>query len=215
MLALGLLILALASPSLLAAPAAGQILFSKGSLQIVHQGQLQTASRGSQVWPGDTLITGHNSRALLRFSDGTRTTLGDDTEYRIENFSLNVQGQSRATYQLVKGVFKTVTGAIAKDGPDIKDKPLVVLTPLGTLGIRGTTFWGGYLEPGKIDVLLIAGDHAVEVSNAIGSRLLTTAGEGTTLTAGSAPGTVKTWPEAKVKRATATVSWPELPEALH
>jgi hypothetical protein len=201
-----LIALFLSNPVLAATPV-GQILFSKGQLHVIHQGQTQTATRGSKIWLGDTLITGNNSRALLRFADGTRTTLGDNTEYQIQTFSLDQTGQSRAVYKLVKGVFKTVTGAIASN-----DKSHQVETALGTIGIRGTTFWGGYLVADKLDVLLIDGEHAVVVSNALGSQELNRSGEGTTLSSQQPPGPVKNWPQAKVDRAYATVAWPELPE---
>lgn len=82
-------------------------------------------------------------------------------------------------------------------------------TPVGTIGIRGTDFWGGYLEADNIDVLLISGEHAIEVKNANGSVMLQKAGEGTTLKKDQIAPQVKIWPQAKVDKAIATIAWPD------
>jgi hypothetical protein len=74
-----------------------------------------------------------------------------------------------------------------------------------TLGVRGTDVWGGPIDR-RYGVLLLEG--VVEVTNAAGSVVLRTPGEGTNIAApGTAPGAVTRWPGDKVARALATVSF--------
>jgi hypothetical protein len=152
-------------------------------------------------------MTGLESRVLLQFVDGTRTTLGAQTTYRIDTYDWQPAAKSTAVYELVKGVFKTVTGAITRT-----ESHYQVNTPIGSIGIRGTEFWGGYLVPDKVDVLFISGDSIIDVSNRFGTISLLEPGLGTTLSANKAPTEPKRWPQAKVGKAVNTVYWPELYE---
>jgi hypothetical protein len=82
---------------------------------------------------------------------------------------------------------------------------VTVTTPVATVGIRGTDFWGGPIDD-QFGVLLIEG--AVSVSNAAGEQVLDTPGEGTNIAApGAAPGEITFWPQDKVTRAFATVTF--------
>jgi hypothetical protein len=81
-----------------------------------------------------------------------------------------------------------------------------VTTAVATLGIRGTEFWGGPIDDQALGVFLVQG--AVSVSNATGEQILRQPGQGTNIaTPGSAPGPVTIWPQDKVNRAVATVTF--------
>jgi hypothetical protein len=81
-----------------------------------------------------------------------------------------------------------------------------VTTPVATIGIRGTDFWGGPIDEQALGVFLIEG--AVSVSNAAGEAILDQPGQGTNIGApGAAPGPVTIWPQDKVDRAFATVTF--------
>ena len=83
---------------------------------------------------------------------------------------------------------------------------VAVATPVATIGIRGTEFWGGPIDGQPLGVFLVSG--AVRVSNARGSRILNRAGQGTNIpSVGAAPGPVTIWPQDKVNRAIATVTF--------
>jgi len=168
--------------------------------------------RSCETFPGkrktkldvqDKVQTGDSARAQLKFIDGTLTTLGADSEMTIDAFTWSKgEAKPKAEFTLVKGVFRTITGAITKvTNPDYK-----VHTTVGSIGIRGTDFWGGQLDADAIDVLFVAGEHEIVVSNEYGTTVLTQPGQGTTIRQGQAPGKAKVWSKDKVARAVKTIS---------
>lgn len=188
-------------------PAAGIVLATAGTVEIQRGPQKIPAERKTVLQVDDEIHTGDNARAQLRFTDGTVTTLGANTGFRIKQFTWKEKSTNKSSvqFELLSGAFRTVTGKAL----DVAGSEFGVKTPAGVIGIRGTDFWGGYLEANAVDVLLIDGKHAVEVSNASGKVLLEKPGQGTTLKADQSPLAVKEWPKAKVDRAVATISWPD------
>lgn len=194
---------------------AGVMLATVGEVTVQRGNATLPAPRRTTLEVDDTVHTGSNARAQLRFDDGTVTTLGADTTYRILRYRWKPTNQqpNDMQFELVTGAFRTITGA----GLNTPDATFAVKTPAGNLGIRGTDFWGGYLDGDSVDVLLIKGDHALEVSNRNGTVMLKKDGEGTTLKADQSTLGVKSWPTAKVGRAVTTVAWPEdkdMPEGV-
>ncbi|MEZ5540232.1 MAG: FecR family protein [Pseudomonadales bacterium] len=191
-----------------AAESAGVVLAAIGQVNILRNGQAIPAVRKAELQAQDEVRTiGKDARAQLRFADGTVTTLGGNTSFLIRQYQFNAQGDkpNNAAFTLLTGAFRTVTGKIL----DAHGSTFVVNTPVGTIGIRGTDFWGGYLDGNNVDVLLIDGKHAVEVTNATGKVMLEKPGQGVTLKSSQSPLAVKVWPQKKVERAVATITWPE------
>ena len=205
---LSLVFAALLSHSVAAAEAAvGVVLATAGTVNIQRNGQTIAAERKTELTVGDEIHTGKDARAQLRFADGTITTLGGDTAFVIKQFAWENKAEkpSNAAFVLLTGAFRTVTGKIM----EASGSRFGVDTPVGTIGIRGTDFWGGYLDGNSVDVLLISGEHAVEVSNTTGKVLLEKPGQGVTLKSNQSALAVKTWPATKVNRAVATITWPD------
>lgn len=204
---LSLVFSALLSHTAAAETAVGMVLATAGTVSIQRNGQTTIAERKTHLAVGDEIHTGDNARAQLRFADGTITTLGGNTAFVIKQFAWAPKAEKapNATFVLLTGAFRTVTGKIL----DASGSTFGVNTPVGTIGIRGTDFWGGYLEGDAVDVLLIDGTHAVEVSNTTGKAVLEKPGQGVTLKSNQAPLAVKTWPATKVNRAVATITWPD------
>ena len=95
-----------------------------------------------------------------------------------------------------------VSGKLTK----LASSDVSVTTGVATLGIRGTEFWGGPIDDQALGVFLVTG--VVSVSNAAGEQILSRPGQGTNIaTPGSAPGPVTFWPQDKVDRAVATVTF--------
>lgn len=185
----------------------GVVLATAGTVNIQRNGQTIAAERKTALTVGDEIHTGNNARAQLRFVDGTITTLGGNTAFVIKQFQWAEKSDkaANAAFVLLTGAFRTVTGKIL----EASGSHFGVNTPVGTIGIRGTDFWGGYLDGDAVDVLLIDGKHAVEVSNATGKVLLEKPGQGVTLKSNQSALAVKTWPATKVNRAVATITWPD------
>jgi hypothetical protein len=86
----------------------------------------------------------------------------------------------------------------------LKDKNILVSTPLATIGVRGTEFWGGPID-GQYGVFLIEGE--ITVTSQGGSVTLSGGGQGTDIPSPlDSPGAASAWAAEKVARAVATVS---------
>lgn len=126
--------------------AAGKVLFVSGPVTVERAAPTEL-KKGDAVEVGDVIVTGEKARAQLLMNDGARIALRSGTRYRVDAFELPsavgaptlatttaASGVSVAT--LLKGGFRTSTGAIGKEGKDTYE----VRTPIGTLGIRGTDY---------------------------------------------------------------------------
>jgi hypothetical protein len=159
-------------------------------------------SVGAPVFTNQKVATGEESRLQLTFDDGTDLTLGEHASMVLDSFVYDPgQGSGEMKLALV-GAFRFVSGQVSKQ----PNAQVAVATPIATIGIRGTEFWGGPIDDQALGVFLIEG--AVSVSNAAGEQVLDDPGEGTNIAApGEAPGEVTTWPQDKVQRALATVTF--------
>ncbi len=134
--------------------------------------------------------------------DGTLITVGRDSEFVIREYRLYREQPNVATFELVKGAFRSITGLITK-----RASRYVVHSRVATIGVRGTDFWGGYgLTENGFDVVMLEG-HGVYVDSASGGHVeLEKAGQGTTVINGSAPSAAGLWDDDKLKRAVAMIA---------
>ena len=183
--------------------AIAKIIATQKKVAIVRADEVIPGKRKADLRVLDVVQTGETARAQIKFNDGTLTTLGADSQMRVDAYDWSKQSKSpKAEFTLIKGVFRSVTGAITQvTNPDFK-----VHTPVGSIGIRGTDFWGGYLQEDAVDVLFVAGEHEIVVTNAYGTTRLKKPGQGTTIKAGQAPGKAKVWSKEKVAKAVATIT---------
>jgi len=136
--------LAFAAPA--SAEVAGKVLFIAGSVTLERTPPVALKA-GDLIETGTVIATGEKSRAQLLMNDGARVALRASSRYRVDDFGLpaavgaptqvtatRAEGVSVAT--LLKGGFRSSTGAIGKDGAGTYE----VRTPIGTLGIRGTDY---------------------------------------------------------------------------
>lgn len=161
-----------------AAVEAGRILFARGTVSIVDENQsARGGSVGSVFYEGDRIVTGNNSIAQLRLSDGALTALRSHSDYQIQRQRFD---DANKVYEqagrLVAGWMRSVTGAIGARYPgNVKQG-----TAVATIGIRGTTYQIIHvpeeglpefpnLQPGTY-VYLESGQ--IEVSNEAGSRIV-------------------------------------------
>ncbi len=161
----------------------------------------RSLAQGDTIRFGEEVVTGQDARAQLRLLDDTDIILGENSRLAIDEYVYEPErGKGAATMRMAAGVFRAVTGAIGKAHPD----SVSVITPVATIGIRGTTFWGGPID-GVYGVLVQ--DGRVEVRNSLGTVELS-AGEGTTLgSAATAPSSPVTWSEGRKARALETVTF--------
>ena len=148
------------------------------------------------------MSTGEAARLEVTFTDNTRLTLGEKAELTLDKYVFNPAAGSGTIKFGVVGAFRFHSGQVSK----LASSDVSVTTPVAIIGIRGTEFWGGPIDDQALGVFLIEG--AVSVSNAAGEQILRQPGQGTNIaTPGSAPGPVTVWPQDKVNRAIATVTF--------
>jgi len=142
------------------AAVAGNVLFTLGRVEVQRGSTLLTAQRGSTVEEGDVITTGPTGMGQIRLKDGTLLALKPGASMQIEEFKYQpapivpaasatpapsaapsvVREGSRSVLRLLKGAFRTITGAIGKSaGDDYR-----VITPSATIGIRGTDYSVAY-----------------------------------------------------------------------
>jgi hypothetical protein len=193
------LMLALAGPAW-ASGDVGRVSRVQGRVTARGAASPHEVSLDDAVLAGETLVTGDKARAELTMDDGSVVTLSENTEFTVTVFDL---AKARARFELLRGAFRTATGTITQAmAPDFEVK-----TPLATIGIRGTDFWGGFFSAANFGVFMVSGREVV-IRNQAGSQVITSPGQGVTVRgAGTAPEAPVIWNESKVQRAIKTVSF--------
>lgn len=156
---------------------------------------------GDPILLGDVISTSPGARLTITMVDGAELTLGESTIFVVQEYIMELGGNN-AVMRLLEGAFVATSGALTEQA----DAGFVVETEFATIGIRGTTFWGGPLDD-QFSVLLLDGT-GVYVETPAGRVELTEVGQGTSVSAVSpVPTTPKTWGQTKIERAKSTVSF--------
>ncbi|MEO1574843.1 MAG: FecR family protein, partial [Pseudomonadota bacterium] len=168
LIALAVMALALSSPAVYAQSAAGEAIFVFGKAEVVAaNGAVRVLEKGGALDEGDRIVTGASGRVQLRLADGGLIALRPASEFIIEAFHYEAaasgdpddpfaQREDVSFFSLLKGGFRSLTGAVGKEDK----KAYRVRTPVATIGIRGTDY----------DAVLCAGDCAT-LSRIVGSEL--------------------------------------------
>lgn len=100
-------------------------------------GDLRDLQRGSPVFSGDAVLAGPDGFGVLTMADATRLTIPANSEMSIEayRYAPAAPKGSVASFKLLKGAVRFVTGAIGKSQPD----NVKFATETATIGIRGTS----------------------------------------------------------------------------
>lgn len=141
---------------------------------------------GSEIFVGDRVTTGRNALARLGFTDNTQVYLGAQAEFVVEQFDAR-QDEPAFVAEIGKGVFRVVTGLIAK----LRPQAVRIVTPVSTIGIRGTNF-GGEVTFSSATIVLLEPEEAglrtgIEVYNSFGSVTIDEPGFGTEVPDANSP----------------------------
>lgn len=181
--------------------AIGAIAETEGTVALSRAGEVAVAEPGQPVFLNDAFETGPGARALILFIDETELTLGENALAEINDyvFDADEPEYNRGRFSVTRGAFIFVTGLLKQN-----EKPDVAIeTAYGSIGIRGTTVWGGALD----DVYnIFVADGAVSFATNRG-RVTLGAGEGTNVRGrDSIPERARKWDEDKIGRAVRTVA---------
>jgi len=181
------------------------------------KGKTRILIKGSAVFAGDTIDVGNNGTVVLAMADATRLTLPAGTKFSVQQYRYipSSPEASFASYKLLKGVVRTVSGSIAKAKPE----NVAYSTPTATVGIRGTAFDLACTTSSEAvttlvacsdgaNVVVVMRDGTVLVTNDKGSLQLTS-GQTAVITSAQVPPALTTTPIDLFK---GLQSQPPLPE---
>jgi hypothetical protein len=127
----------LALPAWSEEAAIGYVKTAVGDTSIINGGVTARAEAGTPIQRGSTLKTGAKSSMGVTFKDETVMSFGPDTEITIDEYLyVPAQGKLGLVAKLAKGSLNYISGVIAK----LRPEAVSVVTPSGTIGIRGTRF---------------------------------------------------------------------------
>lgn len=161
------------------------------------------------VFMNTVVETGPQSKVLILFVDNTEITLGEDSELVIDEYVFDPYDaqENKGSFEITKGAFLWVSGLISKrEDPDV-----FIKTNVGSIGIRGTKFWGGNVGSDGYGVYVFDGvvnyttqKDAVRLSKDHG---VTTGGENTALR-------TQDWPAERLNSAVQTVTFAAQEEVI-
>lgn len=196
-----LLLCCFAATGVFAEPASvGKISRYRGGAFAINEGESRNLQLGAELREGDRIVTGENTRVEMEMIDGALITLGDFTYFKVKAYAFDQAASAgRAEVSMLRGVFRAVTGKLGK----LAGAPFKVETPLASIGIRGTDFWGE--QTAALFEVALLGGTAIIVSNEQGEVEVNQVGTGTTILPGKGPATPVPWGNAKLNRAQKTV----------
>jgi hypothetical protein len=176
----------------------GEVERTKLSVNASVGGGKRALHPAAPVFLKETVETGDAARAMLRFSDRTQVTMGEKASLLVDEFVFASGGST--VLKLARGALRYTSGVGRDPTTEVR-----LVTPVATIGIRGTDFWVGPIE-GAVGVVLL--DGVVEIANAGGTVVLDEPREGTLIFgAAVAPGQPAIWPDERIARALATTGF--------
>ncbi len=102
-----------------------------------EQGNSRFIKNGDDLFSGDTLITTKNGQVQIRMTDGSFVHVRPNSEFMLSDYDYQSEPKTdKSEFDLVKGGFRAITGAIGK----ANSGAVKVKTPVASIGIRGTDF---------------------------------------------------------------------------
>lgn len=115
---------------------------------IERNGLRKPLTQGQFLQNRDRLFTGADARLLVRLADGSKVSLGENTELHLNALGLREDSVFTGALELVQGVFRLTTGT----SPDPRAINVRIATM--TAGVRAADIWGRANERGVLFCLL-------------------------------------------------------------
>ncbi|MBF0175338.1 MAG: FecR domain-containing protein [Magnetococcales bacterium] len=122
----------------------GMVKTASGDVFIQHLGEKSPAKVGTPLDAKDVLETGADGAVGVTMKDNTRFSLGPNSRFVVEEFAFDPHAQRLAlSGHMAAGTLTFNTGEIGKLDP----KRIRLTTPLGSIGVRGTSILVHVPEP--------------------------------------------------------------------
>jgi hypothetical protein len=174
----------------------GAVTRVQGAASGVLNGTKRALKNGSPIYQNEMLSTGASSRLEVKFTDDGVIPLGEKAKLTIDTLVFNpAQKNGRQSIKILSGAFRFASGNIAK----FKPENVTFVTPVATIGIRGTEFIGGKffaeMPPGQTHYGVLSVDGVITITTRQGSVVLNQPGQGTFIPndGGKAPTTPRLW----------------------
>jgi len=180
----------------------GTIVEIEGTASVQQATQSVKLKVNDPVYLNDVLTTDKESKLVTLLIDDTQFILAENTSFKVNDYTYDPKQEKggRAEYNILKGAFLYVSGLLSKKN----EGHITIKNNYGTIGIRGTTVWGGHVENKGYGVL-VADGVAQFMTNKGSIRL--EAGQGTFITKESSyPSRAKVWGAPVMKAALATIT---------
>ena len=162
---LALLISFFTASAAYAAESIGTITQATGWAYRVTDEDKTRLKKDDAVYTNDVIATENESSLSITFADQSVLRLGNNTEMVLDRFVYDADKDSVETViNIGKGFFRYTGGAVSEKQADIK-------TPVATLGIRGTRFFGKVEEEGGKTMIALE-ECCVEMRSDAGAVML-------------------------------------------
>jgi len=119
---------------------------------------------GEDIWLQDALTSGPSSGMQILLLDETVFTLGPESALVVDEFVYDPDtGRGELAARVTRGVFRFVSGRIAREDPE----DVSIALPAGTIGIRGTVVGGWADEATRASTVVLLGEGR---DNDVGAR---------------------------------------------
>lgn len=191
----------------------GKVTRLQGAATETMDGQSRALGAGGLIHEDGVVETGAEARIEIVFVDGSTMTLGEEARMVMDELVYNVatadSGAVSQSFEIFAGTFRYVSGAVGRLDQDA----VTVRTPVATIGIRGTDFFGGPLfagmPPGQLHYGFMSLEGAIEVTSIEGSVTLDEPEEGTFLPMNgqAAPTPPTQWSQEAIDEAFASIAF--------
>lgn len=138
----------------------------------INRNVTRTLAAGGEVYSNEQVRTGEQALAQLVFLDNTNLSVGPKSTVTLDRFVYDPDhGRGTLVLRATRGLFRFVTGM--QPPQDYK-----IITPLATIGVRGTALEGDVQPPKEIFIL----ESGVITVTPKGGRMITLTEPGTAVT---------------------------------
>ena len=122
--------------------AIGTVSRIQGDASGTNSGTTRALGLNVSVFRNEVVTTAQAARLEITFKDNTRLTLGAMAKLTLDQYIFDPAAGRRTIKVAVVGAFRFLSGQMSK----LARSDVNVTTPVATIGIRGTEFWGGPID---------------------------------------------------------------------